>query len=343
MENETLASSRSARLRRFAPKVLACFLLMCLVSVVFAPPAHASWIEDALGAVGGWLSDAVADLLRPAVEACLNLYRDTMKVIGTENFLTQGFKSIFGDGEGTDAVWQTINAVHKTLVVPLGGSILALVMLVQVVKISQRIDSTATFPAVKEIVFLAVLFVILRWLILNSVDLCAAMYDEFNKITLAIFDSPNTGIEKITIPDSIDGGNMILLLLISLLLVIAGLVAAVIAWVMTMARGIQLYILATFSPIPISLLGFEQTRSMGVSFFKNFAAVCLAGAIMAFVVTIFPTLCANYMGTGALFTFTENGAPVLNPVPLIAWFGLPVLLIIGIVKSGAWARDLLGG
>ena len=210
----------------------------------------------------------VDKFLRDPAESLLNAYANTMSAFGTENFLTGSFKSLFGNGEGTDAVWQTINTVHKTLIVPLAGSILSLVMLVQVVKISQRIDSTSTFPAVKEIVFLAVLYVIIRFLILNSIDICAAVFDLFNEITKTIFDSADPDLSPITIPDGVGIGNMFIILIMALLLQLTGFVSVVIAWVMAAARAIQIYILAAFSPIPISLLGFEQTRSMGINFSK---------------------------------------------------------------------------
>ena len=132
--------------------------------------------------------------------------------------------------------------------------------------------------------------------------------------------------------------NMFIILIMALLLQLTGFVSVVIAWVMAAARAIQIYILAAFSPIPISLLGFEQTRSMGINFLKNFAAACLAGTIMAFLLTIMPKLCATYIHVGDIVI---DGT--VSILPFIAPFGLPILLIIGVVKSGAWARDLFGG
>ena len=338
MFNDTAAISRTAQLRRFAPKLLVCLLLMFILSVVFATPAHAG-ILDEIGALiedpAAWIADKI---LRGPAESMLNAYANTMSAFGTENFLTGSFKSLFGNGEGTDVVWTTINAVHKTLIVPLAGSILALVMLVQVVKISQRIDSTATFPAVKEIVFLAVLYVIIRFLILNSVDICAAVFDLFNEITKSIFAAADPDLSPIAIPDGVGFGNMVIIFFMAFILQITGFVSVVIAWVMAAARAIQIYILAAFSPIPISLLGFEQTRSMGINFLKNFAAACLAGTIMAFLLTIMPKLCATYIHVGDIII---DGT--VSILPFIAPFGLPILLIIGVVKSGAWARDLFGG
>lgn len=77
---------------------------------------------------------------------------------------------------------------------------------------------------------------------------------------------------------------------------------------------------------------------MGINFLKNFAAACLAGTIMAFLLTIMPKLCATYIHVGDIVI---DGT--VSILPFIAPFGLPILLIIGVVKSGAWARDLFGG
>ena len=79
-----------------------------------------------------------------------------------------------------------VRTLHQTLLIPLAESILALIMLVQLVKISQRIDSTSTLPAVKDIVFLAVFYVIFHWLIVNSLDIVTAIYNIFNHITASI-------------------------------------------------------------------------------------------------------------------------------------------------------------
>lgn len=340
--------ARSVRLKRlcgrYAPKFAVCFLAVGLCTLVFAPPAHAAEWWDIVGNIGEALANWIADM----AESMFNFYSECVNVFGRETFISGSFQSLFGSGwDGqSQSVWDLINAVHSTLIVPLGESILALVMLVQVVKISGRIDSTATLPAVKEIVFLAVIYVLLHWLITDSVDIMTAIFDEFNKITNAILDTQSSTVGNITIPDgSVNIGQAVLLVFIGFLLATAGIISSVIAWVMSAARAIQLYIYAAFSPIPLSLLGFEETRSMGVNFLKNFAAVCLAGVIMAFLFTIFPLVCSGTVESlGGLLNFSDNNnTPIINIMPLAAALGLPILFILGITKSGSWARDLLGG
>lgn len=55
-----------------------------------------------------------------------------------------------------------------------------------------------------------------------------------------------------------------MLLIISVIILIGGLVAwaaSLVVVVMVFARAVQLYLYAAFSPIPFSLLGFDETRN----------------------------------------------------------------------------------
>lgn len=85
MDNETASILRAAHLRRFAPKLLACILLLLMFSVVFATPAHAGVLED-LGEIlkdpGAWLVDK---FLRDPAESLLNAYANTMSAFGTSS------------------------------------------------------------------------------------------------------------------------------------------------------------------------------------------------------------------------------------------------------------------
>lgn len=344
MDTQTLARPRLARLRRIAPKFVMCLFAVALFSAALATPAHAAEWWDIAGNVMESINNALAGWLRDYINSSFDSYAATIGALGQETFLTGSFTSLFGTAYGGTSAWDVIDTIHQSMIVPLGESILALVMLVQVVKISQRIDASATFPAVKEVVVLAVIYVILHWLIVNSVDLCAAIFDEVNRITTAIFSTgsvPNPGLHI-----SDDVTNVGLLIMVTVMVLILDLVtflAAIIVWVMSAARAIQIYILAAFSPIPLSLLGFEETRNMGVGFFKNFAAVCLAGAIMAFTLTIFPILASGALNSVGDFFISTGEGTVFSIIPLVAIIGLPILLIISVVKSGEWARDLLGG
>lgn len=125
------------------------------------------------------------------------------------------------------------------------------------------------------------------------------------------------------------------------------------------ARAIQLYVMAAFSPIPLALLGFEETRQSGISFLKNFCAACLAGAIMMFLFAAYPLILTSMTAslgvgdlnqlvnadssvnvTGVVDSALEYAfAPLLG---LLMFIGLSILLIVGLVKAGSWAKEILG-
>ena len=72
-----------------------------------------------------------------------------------------------------------------------GQSILAFALLMQLVKISQRVDANGTMPVVKEILILAVFFFIGSYLVNHSFDICTAAYDEINKLISEVTSNNN--------------------------------------------------------------------------------------------------------------------------------------------------------
>ena len=258
-----------------------------------------------------------------------NVYNQLINHVGTEALLSGPFDSLLG----TD-MYNLTNNIFQTAVIPVGESILALFMLVQLVKISQRIDATSTLPAVKEIVFLAVIYVLLHWFINNSLDIMQAIYGIVNDDII-----PTIG----SVGDST--GEAGVFSIMSVICLLFGLVAFVLGFAMCYVRAWQIYIYAAFSPIPISLLGFEETRQMGIGFLKNFASVCLAGAILLFLFVAYPFVLAGSVsslsaGNDILFLMTTSSADSL--INLLKGVAISVVLIFMIVKSGGIAKEILG-
>lgn len=336
--NENIATIEQAGggfLHSKTAKLCLCLLVAISLTLLFPMTAHAAEWWDLAGQIDEWLKG----MLHDAAEGFFNGYLGFIKSVGADELLSGDFTQLFGANSSQD-IWYFINSVHQGLLIPLGESILALVMLVQVVKISQKIDASATLPAVKEIVFLAVFFVIFHWLIVNSVDLCVAVYDEINKITKALLSDQNYNVViSLGSATDMDYGTLIVTLIVAAITWLIGLVAAVVAYIVAAARAIQLYIMAVFSPIPFSLLGFEETRSMGVNFCKNFIGVCLAGTIMVILLMVFPMMMNSLLGSGG--SVVDSGAIITGVIVKV--LGMPLLLILGLFKSGSWARDLLGG
>lgn len=359
MKEKTLTTT-SVRRRPWERRVrmlLVALPLTLLVVLMFPMEAHAAGILDNFlnipAMIKQWLLSIAAGLF--------NGYNQMIAHLSDKTILTQPFDTMLGA-----ETYSLVSAIHQNAIVPVAESILALLMLVQLVKISQRIDATSTLPAVKEIVFLAVFYVLFHWFIVNSLAVLTAVYNiVVNDIMPKIGSvATETGFFNGTLTepgsDGLDGvtvGGCFMVLLAALFSFLSGIVAFIVAMVVTYARAWQLYVMGAFSSIPVALLGFDETRQSGITFLKNFAACALSGALILFLLAVFPHILSavalssapddatnlllalagaasagNIAGAGAGFTI----------LTLFEWIALTVLLIIALLKSGSWAKEILG-
>lgn len=352
--NKTITRIKRRLPTRLNPAII--LLIAASVTLLFPQPVHAAPFWE----VGTNLKNMVCEWLLDMSCWGFNLYNDIAMKIGSSDMLSAPFDSLLGV-----STYELTKTIHQTAVIPIAESILALFMLVQLVKISQRIDATATLPAVKDIVFLAVVYVLIHWFIVNSLDIMQAIYKIAvdNIIPEIGTAQSNTGffngeLTTSNIPDStwdeLTIGGCFLTLCASILSVIGGVVAYMVAFIVAYARAWQIYAMAAFSSIPIALLGFDETRQMGIGFLKNFAAAVLAGAVMMFLLVIYP-LALSTMTTASgvtggasilfLISIPAGGTASLasaSVLILLEFLAITFLLIFALIKSGAWAKEILG-
>lgn len=352
--NKTITRIKRRLPTRLNPAII--LLIAASVTLLFPQPVHAAPFWE----VGTNLKNMICEWLLDMSCWGFNLYNDIAMKIGSSDMLSAPFDSLLGV-----STYELTKTIHQTAVIPIAESILALFMLVQLVKISQRIDATATLPAVKDIVFLAVVYVLIHWFIVNSLDIMQAIYKIAvdNIIPEIGTAQSNTGffngeLTTSNIPDStwdeLTIGGCFLTLCASILSVIGGVVAYMVAFIVAYARAWQIYAMAAFSSIPIALLGFDETRQMGIGFLKNFAAAVLAGAVMMFLLVIYP-LALSTMTTASgvtggasilfLISIPAGGTASLasaSVLILLEFLAITFLLIIALIKSGAWAKEILG-
>lgn len=142
-----------------------------------------------------------------------------------------------------------------------------------------------------------------------------------------------------------------MLIILALASVLVGLIAYAVAMVVALARSIQLYVYAALSPIPISLAGFEETKQVTIGFFKNFAAAALAGVIMMLVLYLYPHMVSSLVvDSGGLaqdellkLAVDGGGTEVFDCIgAVLKWVATSIVVIIGLGKSGGWAKEVLG-
>lgn len=323
--------------RRFAFAFTATFILLCAF-MLFPGFAFASIGDD----INKWLCGVLRDCCNWIFTNQVNM----LKSIGYNGVLAASFDSMLGTA-GETTMYSLVRGVWEVAILPIGCGVLSFVFTIKLIQISQRMDGNASLPGVKEVVFLLVFFAVFLFLIQNSFDLMASVYSVTKLAIERVIDMFGTGgamdlsTVSIVTTDN-DVAALVAMLIVALISWLVVLVAYIVALVVSWARAIQLYLMAAFSPIPLALMGTEDTRQIGIGYIKNFVAVCLAGIIILVLLIAFPIvlggLNAANTGTGTPIDSIAGGLSYA-----LQYLAMCILLILSLVKSGSWARDIVGG
>ena len=198
-------------------------LLFAVLMLVPASPAYADIADD----VNAWLSGLLRD-------ACNWMFTNQVAVlssIGYDGIIGADFSQMLTTA-GDVSMYDIARGVWDVAVLPIGCGVLGLVFTVKLIQISQRMDGNASFPGVKEVVFLLVFFAVFLFLIQNSFELMEAVYAVVGLAidrTMSLFGSGGaidlTAVSVVTEDDDVPA-------LIALLLV------SVISWVVV-PRGLH--------------------------------------------------------------------------------------------------------
>lgn len=323
--------------RRFVLAFAGTFLILSSL-MLFPDFAFASIADD----INKWLCGVLRDCCNWIFANQINM----LKSIGYDGILATGFDSMLGTA-GNTTMYSLVHGVWQVAILPIGCGVLGFVFTIKLIQISQKMDGNASLPGVKEVVFLLVFFAVFLFLIQNSFDLMASIYSITKLAIERVINMFGTGgaidlnaVSIVTTDD--DVAALVAMLIVALISWVVVLVAYIVALVVSWARAIQLYLMAAFSPIPLALMGTEDTRQIGIGYVKNFVAVCLAGIIILVLLISFPIILgglnAANPGTGTPIDGIANGLTYA-----LQYLAMCILLILSLVKSGSWARDIVGG
>lgn len=323
--------------RAFAISAATAFAL-CSLLLVPAQPAYA----DIAGDVNEWL----CGLLRDCCNWMFKAQTGVLGSIGANGILSADFAHMLTSSSDL-TMHDVARGVWQVAILPIGCGVLGLVFTLKLIEISQRMDGSQSLPGVKEVVFLLVFFAVFLFLIQNSFELMEAIYSVVGLAidrTMALFGAGGamdlSAVSVVTEDDDVPA--LIALLLVSVISWVVVLGAYIVALVVCWARAIQLYVMAAFGPIPLSLMALDDTRQIGIGYLKNFTAVCLAGLIILILLVAFPLILGGLTGAS-----TSTGTPIdgiaTGLTYALQYLAMCVLLILSLVKSGAWARDIVSG
>lgn len=104
------------------------------------------------------------------------------------------------------------------------------------------------------------------------------------------------------------------------------------------ARFFKLYMATAIAPIPLSAFAGDPSSSIGNSFLKSYAAICLEGCIVVLACIIF----SKFASTSPVLA-SEDLAPVTIVWDYVGELLFNMLILVGMVKgSSQLVRELLG-
>ena len=317
------------------------FAMTLAVLAVLLVPVHNAYAD-----IAGDINDWLAELLRDAANWMFSKQVDVLKGIGYDGILGADFSSMLTTS-GSVSMYDIACGVWRVAILPIGCGVLSLVFTVKLIRISQRVDGNASMPGVKEVVFLLVFFAVFLFLIQHSFELMQSIYEVVGIAIDRVMVMFGTGgaldlaAVSIVTPDD-DIPALLAMLIVSLIRWVVVLAAYIVALVVCWARALQLYIMAAFSPIPLAFMALDDTRQIGVGYLKNFAAVCIAGLIIVILMIAFPLILGGIVGVNP-GTGTSADAIANGLTYALQYLAMCILLILSLVKSGAWARDIVSG
>ena len=222
----------------------------------------------------------VVDNLNNALET----WNDKMTEIW--QLITQSPQTFKGGG-----IWNVVVAIHGGLQA-IGYALLVLFFVIGVVK---TCGSFAEIKKPEHALKLFIRFILAKMVVTYGLDLMLALFSIVQGIVSKImqssgFGSAQTSVLPQEIVTAINDCGFFESIPLWAVTLIGGLFITVLSFIMIMSvygRFFKLYMYTAIAPVPLATFAGEPTQSVGKSFLKSYAAVCLEGAIIVLACIIF--------------------------------------------------------
>lgn len=239
------------------------------------------------------------------------------------------------------AIWRIVLNIHGALQA-IGYSLLVLFFLVGVVK------TCGTFVEMKrpEQVFrIFIRFAIAKGVITYGMELMLALLSIVQGVISTIMNSAGFGTPQDTvlpqeIIDAVEDCGFVESIPLWAITMIGGLLVTVLCFIMIFSvygRFFRLYMYTAIAPIPLSSFAGSPTQSVGISFLKSYAGVCLEGAIIVLACVIFSVFASSPP------TVNPDAAAATMVWNYIAELAFNMLILVGTVKmADRVVKEMMG-
>jgi len=195
------------------------------------------------------------------------------------------------------AIWNVIVQIHGALQA-IGYALLVLFFVIGVIK---TCGSFAEVKKPEHALKLFVRFVLAKSVITYGLELMMAIFKIVQGIISTIMNAAGLGnVQNSTLPSTIvtaiNNYGFFESIPLWAVTLIGGLFITALSFVMIMSvygRFFKLYLYTAIAPIPLSTFAGEPSQSVGKSFLKSYAAVCLEGAIIVLACVIFSVFASS--------------------------------------------------
>jgi len=277
---------------------------------------------------------------------------------GSNNWIIENLQSALDTwNEKLTEIWQLLTTDPQsfkgggiwTVIVDINTAVkaigLALLVLFFCIGVMRTCGSFAEIKRPEQALKLFIRFVIAKAAVTYGMDLMLAVFAIVQGIVGAIMTASGLGglsgtvlpSELVTAIDNCGFWESIPLWAVTL---IGSLLVTVLSFIMIMTvygRFFKLYLYTALAPIPLSALAGEPTQSMGVSFLKGYAGVCLEGAVIVLACIIFSLFAATPP------VVDVNASAVTQVWSYVGELVFNMLVLVGTVKmSDTIVREMLG-
>ena len=268
------------------------------------------------------------------LENALNTWNEKLSEIWT--LITQSPETFKGG-----SIWNVVVNIHGALQA-IGYALLVLFFVIGVVK---TCGSFAEVKKPEHALKLFVRFAIAKGLITYGMDLMLALLEIIQGVISSImnaagFGSPQATVLPQEIVTAVEDCGFFESIPLWAVTLIGGLFIWVLSFIMILSvygRFFKMYMYTAIAPIPLSSFAGEPSQSIGKSFLKSYAAVCLEGAIIVLACIIFSVFASSppvvdASAAAASMVWSYIGELIFN-----------MLILVGSVKmADRIVREMMG-
>lgn len=302
-------------------------------------------ISDAVNSLQNWCENLFRDGIKSQFDNISSMIKDTFDTATgntdlVTSFLTKHPAQFTGASNGGKAIWSAIEKLCNDVVVPIGGFILVIILLNDLI---QTVMQGNNFKNFDDSIFIkwiikAVCGVIL---ISNTYYIASALFsfgtDACAKGITTLFGSGDylsqTLVLQKTALSSLNLGELISVWFISLIVHLGIMIMLVAIVIVLASRMIEIFMYLGISPIPMAtMMDSGEFSSIGKNWIKQLLALSFQGFFIVIALGIFKT-----MFTNVIIQINNGSDGIIMSMAIL--LGYTFALVYTILRSGSISKS----